>query len=198
MKSSEWFFYSKNLVVILIFSFISSGHAQDFSVEQSPRETPQAVAETENQPSVPFLTPENSAIAAAVADGLTTNLALSAGAVETNSLISSSPIGLVILTGMKIGMVKFSGTLSEPEKRSALKSSSALWGGAAINNVAVYFAMPPPVPVIAGIFMGFATWFNMNDKYAEEDELLAARQVNSLNSLNTVEKVADVQGEIRP
>lgn len=195
MKSSEWFFYSKNLVFILIFSFISSGHAQDFSVEQSPRETPQAVVETENQPSAPLLTPENSAIAAALADGLTTNLALSAGAVETNSLISSSPIGLVILTGVKIGLVKFSGTLSEPEKRSALKSSSALWGGAAINNVAVYFAMPPPVPVIAGILMGFATWFNMDDKYAEEDALLAARQVNSLN---TEEKVADLRGENSP
>lgn len=195
MKSSECFCYSKNLVVILIFSFISSGHAQDFSVEQSPRETPQAVVETENQPSAPLLTPENSAIAAALADGLTTNLALSAGAVETNSLISSSPIGLVILTGMKIGLVKFSGTLSEPEKRSALKSSSALWGGAAINNVAVYFAMPPPVPVIAGILMGFATWFNMDDKYAEEDALLAARQVNSLN---TEEKVADLRGENSP
>ena len=195
MKSSECFCYSKNLVVILIFSFISSGHAQDFSVEQSPRETPQAVVETENQPSAPLLTPENSAIAAALADGLTTNLALSAGAVETNSLISSSPIGLVILTGMKIGLVKLSGTLSEPEKRSALKSSSALWGGAAINNVAVYFAMPPPVPVIAGILMGFATWFNMDDKYAEEDALLAARQVNSLN---TEEKVADLRGENSP
>lgn len=195
MKSSECFCYSKNLVVILIFSFISSGHAQDFSVEQSPRETPQAVVETENQPSAPLLTPENSAIAAALADGLTTNLALSAGAVETNSLISSSPIGLVILTGVKIGLVKFSGTLSEPEKRSALKSSSALWGGAAINNVAVYFAMPPPVPVIAGILMGFATWFNMDDKYAEEDALLAARQVNSLN---TEEKVADLRGENSP
>ncbi len=195
MKSSECFCYSKNLVVILIFSFISSGHAQDFSVEQSPRETPQAVVETENQPSAPLLTPENSPIAAALADGLTTNLALSAGAVETNSLISSSPIGLVILTGVKIGLVKFSGTLSEPEKRSALKSSSALWGGAAINNVAVYFAMPPPVPVIAGILMGFATWFNMDDKYAEEDALLAARQVNSLN---TEEKVADLRGENSP
>lgn len=195
MKSSEWFVYSKNLVAILIFAFASSGRTQEFKVEQAPQETPQVVAETENQPSESFLTPENSAIAAAVADGLTTNLALSTGAIETNSLISSSPIGLVMLTGMKIGWVKFSGTLSEPEKRTALKSSSALWGGAAINNMAVYLAAPPPVPIIAGILMGIVTWLNIGNKYAEEDAWLAARQ---FKSLNIEEKVADLQGEKRP
>jgi hypothetical protein len=162
MNSSEVVACSKNIVAILIFLFASSGRAQDFSVEQEPKETPQV--EAENPSSESFLTLENSAIAAALADGLTTNLALSAGAVETNSLISTTPMGLVVLTGMKIGFVKFYGTLSEAEKQTALKSSSALWGGAAVNNIAVYLAAPPPVPIIAGVLMGVVTWLNMGSQ----------------------------------
>jgi hypothetical protein len=119
-------------------------------------------------------TPESKAIAAAIADGVTTNLALSVGAVETNPLILTSPLGLVALTGMKIGLVKFAATLPESEKRFTLKSSSAIWGGAAVNNLIVLLA-PPPFPIIAGLIMGIATWMNMGSRYEKEDQLLAAR-----------------------
>ena len=194
MKALELFIYSREVFVALILIYSSSGSTQDFRAEQEPQETIQAAADMENQQSQSLLTPESSAMAAAVADGLTTNLALSAGAIESNSLISPSPIGLMMLTGMKIGLVKFSGTLSEPDKRLAIKSTSALWGGAAINNIAVYFAAPPPVSIIAVLLMGVATWLNIGSKYQKEDELLAARQIKSLN---TEEKVADIQGEKR-
>ena len=127
------------------------------------------------QPIAPSITPESSAIAAAIADGVTTNLALSAGAVEANPLIFTSPLGLVALTGMKIGLVKYAETLPEPEKRLTLKSSSALWGGAAANNLMVLFAAPPPFPIIAGLIMGVVTWMNMGRRYEKEDQLLAAR-----------------------
>lgn len=123
----------------------------------------------------PSITPENSAITAAIADGVTTNLALSAGAVEANPLIFTSPLGLVALTGMKIGLVKYAETLPESEKRLTLKSTSALWGGAAVNNLMVLFAAPPPVAIIAGLVMGIATWMNMGSRYEKEDQLLAAR-----------------------
>lgn len=195
MKALELFIYSRDFVVLLILIYSSNGGAQNFRAAPESQETIQAVAEMEGQQSQPSLTPVGSAMAAAVADGLTTNLALSGGAIESNSLISSSPIGLIMLTGMKIGLVKFSENLSEPDKRLAIKSTSALWGGAAINNIAVYFAAPPPVSIIAGLLMGVATWMNIVNKYEKEDELLAARQVISLN---TEEKVADLQGEKPP
>jgi hypothetical protein len=195
MKALELFIHSRDFVVVLILIYSSNGGAQNFRAAPESQETIQAVAEMEGQQSQPSLTPGGSAMVAAVADGLTTNLALSAGAVESNSLISASPIGLIMLTGMKIGLVKFSENLSEPDKRLAIKSTSALWGGAAINNIAVYFAAPPPVSIIAGLLMGVATWMNIVNKYEKEDELLAARQVISLN---TEEKVADLQGEKPP
>lgn len=127
------------------------------------------------QPDESLIAPENSTIAAALADGVTTNLALSAGAVETNPLIFASPLGLVELTGIKIGLVKYATILPEPEKRLTLKSTSALWGGAAVSNLMVLLAVPPPFPIIAGVIMGIATWMNMGRQYEKVDQMLAAR-----------------------
>lgn len=149
--------------------------AQEVRSEQQVMEGPAPQLDLSGQPIEQSVTPESSAIAAAIADGVTTNLALSAGAVETNPLIFTSPLGLVALTGMKIGLVKYAATLPEPEKRLTLKSSSALWGGAAANNLMVLFAAPPPFPIIAGVIMGIATWMNMGRRYEKEDQLLAAR-----------------------
>jgi len=151
-------------IVLMVYALIHStiACAQQLPVEQSE----------------PLLTPENSAIAAAVADGLTTNLGLSAGAVETNTAISTSPIGLIALTGIKIGLVKYSDNLPVPEKRFVLKSASSIWSGAAINNIGVYLAAPPPIPVIMGLIMGVVAWINMESKYQTEDILIAERQKN--------------------
>jgi hypothetical protein len=130
------------------------------------------------------LTPENTALAAAIADGLTTSIALSSGAVEYNSAVPTSPLGLVAFTGLKIGLIKYSENFNEPEKRLTLKSTSAIWGGAAVNNIAVYLAAPPPLPIIAGLLMGIATWINMSNNYEEADTLLAASQISKLKPTN--------------
>lgn len=149
--------------------------AQEVKLEKQSMVGPVPQLDLIGQPIDPSITPESSAITAAIADGVTTNLALSAGAVEANPLIFTSPLGLVALTGMKIGLVKYAATLPEPEKRLTLKSTSALWGGAAANNLMVLFAAPPPFPIIAGLVMGIATWMNMGRRYEKEDQLLAAR-----------------------
>jgi hypothetical protein len=118
----------------------------------------------------------NTAITAAVADGVTTSVALSAGAIETNPLVNTSPIGLVALTGMKIGLVKYADTLPQDEKRAVMKTSSALWGGAAANNLLVLMAAPSPVAIFAGLGAGLLIWGNMEDRYLEEDRIIAARR----------------------
>lgn len=118
---------------------------------------------------------KNRAMASAVADGVTTGLALSAGAIETNPLIATSPVGLVALTGAKLGLVKYADTMSQEDKRLTLKSTSAVWGGAAVNNVMVLLAAPPPFPLLAGLIMGIATWTHMGSEYEKEDLLAAAR-----------------------
>lgn len=164
---------------LFLFISLSNVHAQQ--AIPTPIEAPTLINGKSNGA---LMTPENTALAAAVADGLTTSLALSSGAVESNSVISTSPLGLIALTGLKIGLIKYSENFTESEKRLTLKSTSAIWGGAAVNNIAVYLAAPPPVPIIAGLLMGIATWMNMSNNYEVADTLLASSQISKLKPTN--------------
>lgn len=121
------------------------------------------------------MSPEDAAVTAAVADGVSTILAVSAGGIEMNPLISASPAGIVAVTGVKYGLVRFAGSLPEHEKRTTLKASAALWGGAAINNILVFVAAPQPLAIVAGLIMGFWTWNHMESRYRAEDQLIAMR-----------------------
>jgi hypothetical protein len=119
---------------------------------------------------------DKNAMQAAVADGVSTGLALSGGAMEMNGLISTSPVGLVALTGAKIGLVKFADRLPENEKRLVIKTSSSIWGGAAINNLMVLMSAPSPVAIAAGVVAGVLWWRHTNRVYARADREIAARQ----------------------
>ena len=188
MKIQDWnLVLVKTFTLFFYFIFIYSPNAlAQQSTQESIRNeeisssitAPVLVSRKSNDSST--FTPENTAMAAAIADGLTTSIALSSGAVEYNSAIPTSPLGLVALTGLKIGLIKYSESFTEPEKRLTIKSTSAIWGGAAVNNIAVYLAAPPPVPIIAGLLMGIATWINMSNNYEEADTLLAASQISKL------------------
>ncbi|MES3023928.1 MAG: hypothetical protein V4857_20370 [Pseudomonadota bacterium] len=115
------------------------------------------------------------AATAAVADGLSTGIALSAGAIEMNPLVPTSPLGLILITGLKIGVAKFAETLPEAEKRLTLKTTAAAWGGAAVNNLLLCFAVPGPIAVLVGLAAGIATWYRMERAYRHHDRLLAAQ-----------------------
>lgn len=132
----------------------------------------------------------DAATTAAVADGVTTAMALSAGAVEMNPLVATSPVGLLALTGLKIGLVQFSETLPEEEKRTVMKTTSALWGGAAVNNLLVLLAAPPPISIVAGLVTGFALWNQMEEKYEKADQAIALQSGESL----TLQEVAAEPG----
>lgn len=123
----------------------------------------------------PPLKGENTAMTAAVADGVTTGIGLASGAVEMNPLVSPSPLGVLAMTGLKIGLVKYAETLPEEDKRTALKAGAAVWSGAAINNLLVLAAAPTPLSVVAGVIMGIATWLHMDGQYEEQDRLAALR-----------------------
>jgi hypothetical protein len=119
---------------------------------------------------------DKNAMHAAVADGVSTGLALSAGAMEANPMILTSPVGLVALTGAKIGLVKFADRLPEHEKRLVIKTSSSVWGGAAVNNLMVLMAAPSPVAIAAGVVAGVLWWRHCNRVYERADREIAARQ----------------------
>jgi len=105
-------------------------------------------------------TPAWNARQAAWADGLSTVLALSQGAVERNPLIGSSPAGLLAVTGAKLGLVEWvdrSGMTPE-QRHSMLNALAAVWGGASINNVLVLLSAQPAVAVLAGVAGGLWMW----------------------------------------
>jgi hypothetical protein len=123
-------------------------------------------------------TPPNGAsiaMKAAVADGVTTGFAIASGAVEMNPLVSPTPLGLVALTGVKIAVVKYADRMPEDQKRTVMKTSSAVWGGAAVNNLMVLVAAPPPFPIIAGLAIAYIGWRHMTRGYEEYDRAVAAQ-----------------------
>ena len=101
------------------------------------------------------------AVRAAIADGVTTGIALASGAVEMNPLVVTSPVGLIALTAGKIGLVKYAEGLPESDKRLVKKSSTAFWSGAAANNIMVLLAAPPPFPLLAGVAIAVLGWRHM-------------------------------------
>jgi hypothetical protein len=118
----------------------------------------------------------NNAIVAAVADGVSTKLALAAGASESNALVAGFPLGLVALTGAKILIVKYAETLPEADKRVVVKAASAAWGGAAFNNLLVVMAAPPPVAIVAGIVVAIISWRHTASQYDNQDRVAALQK----------------------
>lgn len=131
------------------------------------------VAATAPQPPESDVYVPKVAMSAAIADGVTTGIALAGGAVEMNPMVPTSPLGLIGLTGAKIMLVNYASTLPEQEKRTVLKTTTGLWGGAAANNLLVLLGAPPPIPLFAGAVIGVMAWRHADKKYAESDRLAA-------------------------
>lgn len=131
------------------------------------------VAATAPQPPESDVYVPKVAMSAAIADGVTTGIALAGGAVEMNPMVPTSPLGLIGLTGAKIMLVKYANTLPEQEKRTVLKTTTGLWGGAAANNLLVLLGAPPPIPLFAGAVIGVMAWRHADKQYAETDRLAA-------------------------
>ncbi len=104
--------------------------------------------------------PPWSARQAAWADGLSTALAMSQGAVERNPLVGSTPAGLLAATGAKLGMVELvdRSNLTPEQRHRTLNAMAALWGGASINNLLILLSAQPPVAMLAGVAGGLWMW----------------------------------------
>lgn len=144
--------------------------SEQLTVEKTP-----ASAGEQTEPADPPKV-ENNAIAAALADGVATKLALAAGAVEGNAFAAGFPLGLVALTGAKVLIVKYAETLPEHDKRVVIKTGSAAWGGAAVNNLLVMLAAPTPVAILAGVVMGIITWRHTAAQYDNQDRVAALQK----------------------
>jgi hypothetical protein len=113
---------------------------------------------------------------AAVADGVTTRVAISAaGAAETNPLITPTPAGLVLVTALKLGLAHRVDQAKDPEaRRLGHNMMSATWGGASVNNLLVVAGATPAVAIVAGIGAGIALW-RESDNRVRASALAASR-----------------------
>ena len=134
----------------------------------------------------------NTARGAAVADGLSTYLALAAGAVERNPLVSPSPGGLLLFTGVKMGLLEAvsASSMEQPQKTFTLRALSALWGGASVNNLMLALAASGPVAVVAGVAGGWWVWARGS---GSSPAVLARPQELAAAGLN-ISTAADVSG----
>lgn len=164
---------SRTAAAVLLVAPVLTGCATGVSPSREPQDI---AGEAAPSPERRIERLDKNAMHAAVADGISTSLALSAGAVEMNPLISTSPIGLIALTGAKIGLVKFADRLPEPNKRLVIKTSSAVWGGAAVNNLMVLASAPSPVALVAGVVAGVLWWRHSTRVYERADREIAARE----------------------
>lgn len=105
----------------------------------------------------------NGARAAAVADSLSTQLALSAGAVEANPLVTPTPMGLIALVAIKLGLIEYADTLEPAERHKVLRSSTAAWTGASVNNLVIAATANPVLAIGAGIATGYYMWSQAGD-----------------------------------
>lgn len=113
------------------------------------------------------LTLKESATSAAVADSVSTYVALSAGAVEANPLVVTSPAGLVALAGLKWGLVEWVGAsgMAKHEKAQTLRAVTSLWGGVTVNNLLIAASATGPLAIAGGVVAAVVLW---NHDYAGE------------------------------
>lgn len=118
---------------------------------------------------------EQDAQAAAVADGVSTAVVVGSGAaVEANSLINASPIGLLGVTAVKYAIPYMVRDAEPATRKAVLTSASGIYGGAAVNNLLILVGAGP-VAIVGGVLAGI--WFAMStaDKVdAEQAQVVAA------------------------
>lgn len=110
---------------------------------------------------------EQTAQAAAAADGASTAIALSTGAVEANGLMPSSPVGILAVTAVKMALPRLARDMEPETRHTVLVATTGLYGGAAVSNLLIAAGAATPVGLVAGVLSG---WFLA---HREHDKLVA-------------------------
>lgn len=106
----------------------------------------------------------------ALGDSLTTYIGLSGGAIEVNPLINTSPIGLITLFAVKLGITSYINQQPEPQRSSGLKKLAGAWGGVSINNLLVIAGASTPVSLIGGVIAGIGAYYYQEKLLKEEKQ----------------------------
>ncbi len=108
--------------------------------------------------------------AAAFADGASTMLGLANGLVELNPIMPVSPLGIAMVTAGKMGLANWADTLPEAERAETLRTMSATFGGAAVNNLLTLAVGASPIGLIGGLIAGAYFWNDTDAKLQKEAE----------------------------
>ena len=98
------------------------------------------------------MTEQDKAKAAALADGATTLIGVTSGAlVELNPIIGNNPTSIIAFTVLKVGV-------SDHLSDGSANVAKSIWGGASINNLSLLLGASPPVAIVLGVFSGIALY----------------------------------------
>lgn len=135
----------KFIAIIVTLLLAMSAHAEDYTT-------------ADGAPSSMSFSPKSTARAAAVADSVSTYLAIAAGGAEMNPLVSTSPMGLVVLAGMKLGFVELADHMEPAKRATTLRTVSAVWGGVSVSNILLALSVSPPVAAVVAVASGLTIW----------------------------------------
>jgi hypothetical protein len=110
---------------------------------------------------------EQTAQAAAVADGATTAAALSMGAVETNPVVLGA--GVLPITALKVAMPRLVRDASPETRRAVLTTSTGVWGGLAVHNIVAVLLQSTPIGLACGIAAGVYAYQHEAAKFDAEE-----------------------------
>lgn len=136
------------------------------TVENLVKET-EAEKETETKEEV-IQSIKKSAQIAAVGDSVSTYLALSAGGVELNPIVNTSPIGLVALAGAKLLVLDYVDKNYVDDERVQIHNSlSSVFTFASVNNLLIALSATGPVAIVGGVIAGVISYNYYDNKYKE-------------------------------
>lgn len=109
----------------------------------------------------------------AAGDSISTHIALKqANVVESNSLINTSPAGLLGLFAIKAGAIYLLDQQKPDIRKPGLKITAGLWNGVILNNIFVAAGAANPVSIVAGIAYG-VYMYNKEADILEQEEAQA-------------------------
>jgi hypothetical protein len=110
---------------------------------------------------------EQTAQAAALADGVSTAAAISMGAVETNPVVLGA--GLLPITALKVA-VPYMVRDAEPEtRRAVLTTTTGVWGGLAVHNIVTAVMASTPIGAVFGLVAGVMLYQHEAAKFDAEE-----------------------------
>lgn len=115
---------------------------------------------------------------AAAADSISTHIAMSASEhlTEANSLVNTSPAGLLALFVVKLSLLEIVERHYPEQKPAVFRNASAVWGGVSASNLALAAGAAGPLALAVGLASGAYI-------YSKANETTKAHEATSTNSV---------------